>query len=150
MLRHCWEGLVVDHLPVVDYCLGCRACCFHLSLVDCWGQAGWDGFVVRTLVPTERVEEGGGLHRLYWWCIVDLWGWWCHKYGNFPHILLCWPSDGLSLLRWRRLCIRGCFSVLGHHYSILQSLVLVSNISGVAWLWCNGRWCWSRLWLLED
>ena len=58
---HCWEGSVVDHLPVVGYFLGCRAGYFKLSLVDCWGQAGWVIFVVRTLVPTERVEQGWGL-----------------------------------------------------------------------------------------
>ena len=34
---------------------------FELSLIDCWGQAGWDGFVVQTLVPTEWVERGRGL-----------------------------------------------------------------------------------------
>ena len=30
------------------------------SLVDCWGQVGWDSFFVQTLVPTERVEQGWG------------------------------------------------------------------------------------------
>ena len=68
----------------------------------------------------------------------------------FPHILLCWPSHGLSLLRWHRLCIRDCFFGLGHHSSIVWSLVFVSNISSVAWLWCNDRWCQSRLQLLGD
>ena len=43
---HCWEGLVVDRLPTVGYCLGCGASCFYLALVDCWGKAGWDSFVV--------------------------------------------------------------------------------------------------------
>ena len=32
----------------------------------------------------------------------------------------------------------------------IRSLVLVSNISSVAWLGCNDRWCRSRLWLLGD
>ena len=58
-LRHYWEGSVVDCLHAVGYCLGCRADYFKLSLVDCWAKVGWDGFVVRTLVPTERVEQGG-------------------------------------------------------------------------------------------
>ena len=58
---HCWEGSVVDRLPTVGYWLGSKADYFYLSLVDCWGQAVWDGFVVRTLVPTERVEGGRGL-----------------------------------------------------------------------------------------
>ena len=42
---------------MVGYFLGCGASCFYLSLVDCWGQASWDGFVVRTLVPMEWVER---------------------------------------------------------------------------------------------
>ena len=58
---HCWEGSVVDHLPAVGYYLGSGANYFELSLVDCWGQASWDDFVVRTLVPTEWVEWGHGL-----------------------------------------------------------------------------------------
>ena len=62
--QHCWEGSVVDRLPLVGYFLGCGPGYFELSLVDCWGQASWDGFVVRTLVPTEwmeQVEQGRGL-----------------------------------------------------------------------------------------
>ena len=61
LLQHCWEGLVVDHLPTVGYWPGSRADYFYLSLVDCWGQAGWDSFVVQTLVPTGCVERGQGL-----------------------------------------------------------------------------------------
>ena len=62
--RCCWEDLVVDHLLVVgcflDSCLGC----FCLALVSYWGMAGWDGFVVQTLVPKEQVELGWGLEWL--------------------------------------------------------------------------------------
>ena len=79
-----------------------------------------------------------------------MWWWWCHKCRNFPHILLCWPSHGLSLLRWCRMCVGSCCSGLGHHSCIVRGLVLVRNISIVAWLWCNDRWCWSLLWLLGD
>ena len=108
------------------------------------------GRMVGTVLLCEQLSQRsewsgcGGLHWLHWWCIVDFWGWWCHKCGHFPHILLCWPSHGLSLLRWRRLCIGSCCSRLGHHSSIVRSLVLVSTISSVAWLWCNGMWCQSR------
>ena len=35
--RHCWEGLVVDHLPVVDCCLGFGLGYFWLALVGYWG-----------------------------------------------------------------------------------------------------------------
>ena len=44
--QHYWEGLVVDRLLVVGYYLGCRAGCFKLALIDCWGQASWDDFFV--------------------------------------------------------------------------------------------------------
>ena len=44
--RHCWEDLVVDHLPVVDCCLGFRLGYFWISLDGYWGLAGWDGFAV--------------------------------------------------------------------------------------------------------
>ena len=57
----CWEGSVVDCLPAVGYCLGYGTSYFELSLIDCWGQAGWDSFVVQTLVPMEQVEQGWGL-----------------------------------------------------------------------------------------
>ena len=53
---HCWEGLVVDRLPVIDCFLGPRLSYFWLSLVGYWGLAGWDGFVVQTPVPMEQVE----------------------------------------------------------------------------------------------
>ena len=36
------------------------------------------------------------------------------------------------------------------HSCVVRSLVLVSNISDVAWFWCNDRWWWLRLWLLGD
>ena len=45
---------------VVCY-LGSGVDYFKLALIDCWGQAGWDDFVVRTLVLIERVEWGRGL-----------------------------------------------------------------------------------------
>ena len=79
-----------------------------------------------------------------------MWGWRCHRCGNFPHILLCWPSYGLSLLRWCRLCVGSCCSGLGHQSCVVRSLVLVRNTSNVAWLWCNGRWCRTVLWMLGD
>ena len=50
--RHCWEGLLVDLLPVIDYWVGFRASYSRPDLVDYWGLAGWDCFVVQTLVPT--------------------------------------------------------------------------------------------------
>ena len=53
--------MVVDHLLAISYCLGCRVGYFELSLVDYWGQAGWDSFFVRTLVPMEWVEQGRGI-----------------------------------------------------------------------------------------
>ena len=56
LLWHCWEGLVVDRLPVVDCCLGSGVGYFWLSIVGYWGLDGWDGFVVQTLVPMEWVE----------------------------------------------------------------------------------------------
>ena len=122
-------GLIIPSLPLLivgGRMVGMVLLCEHLSQ-----RSGWIG--------------GRDLNWLHWWCIVDLWGLWCHKCGNFPHILLCWPSHGLGLLRWRRLCIGSCRSGLRHHSIIVQSLVLVSNIRGVSWLWCNGRWCWWRL-----
>ena len=33
--QHCWEGLVVDHLPAVGYWLGSGADYFYLALVGC-------------------------------------------------------------------------------------------------------------------
>ena len=125
---------VISSLPLLivgGRLVGTVLLCEHLSQ-----RSGW--------------SRGRGLNLLHWWWIVYLWGWWCHKSRNFPHILLCWPSHGLSLLWWHRLCTRGCCSGLGHHSSIVWSLVLVRNISSVAWLWCDGRWCRSRLWLLGD
>ena len=56
LLQHCWEDLVVDLLPAVDCCLGSRIDYSWLSLVGYWGLVGWDGFVVKTLVPMEQVE----------------------------------------------------------------------------------------------
>ena len=53
LLQHCWEGLVVDGLPTVGYWLGSGADYFGPTLVDYWGLAGWDDFVVQVLVPTE-------------------------------------------------------------------------------------------------
>ena len=53
---HCWEDLVVDRLPAVDCFLGFRVSYSWLSLVGCWGLAGWDGFVMQTPVPMEQVE----------------------------------------------------------------------------------------------
>ena len=122
-------GPVICSFPLLI--IGTVLLCKHLSQ-----RSGWSG--------------GGGLNLLHWQCIVDLWGWWCHKCGNLPHILLCCPSHGLSLLWWHRLCIGSCCSGLGHHSSIVWSLVLVRSTSSAAWLWCNGRWCRSRLWLSRD
>ena len=51
--QQCWEGLVVDRLLVVDCFLGSGVNYFRLALVGYWGLAGWDGFVVQTLVPKE-------------------------------------------------------------------------------------------------
>ena len=61
LLQHCWEDSVVDHLPVVGYFFGCGEGYSYISLIDCWGQASWDGFVVQTLVLTGRVAQGWGL-----------------------------------------------------------------------------------------
>ena len=114
------------------------------------------GRLVRMILLCENLSQrsewsgGGGLNRLHWRCIVKLSGRWCHKCGHLPRILLCWPIHGLSLLWWCRLCIGSCCSGLGHHSSIVRGLVLVSNISSVAWLWCNDRWFRSRLRLLGD
>ena len=55
--QHYWEDSVVDHLPAVGCCPSCGADYFYLALVDCWGKAGWDGFSMQTLIPTERVEQ---------------------------------------------------------------------------------------------
>ena len=77
-------------------------------------------------------------------------GWWCHECGHFPRVLLCWPSQGLSLLQWHRLGIRSCGSGLGHHSCIVRSLVLVGNTMGVGWLWWYCRWCRTVLWLVGD
>ena len=49
---------------MVGCCLGSRVDYFYLALVDCWGQASWDGFVVRTLVPMEWVERARGLAQV--------------------------------------------------------------------------------------
>ena len=114
------------------------------------------GRMVGTVLLCEQLSQRsewsgcGGLHWLHWWCIVDFWGWWYHKCGNLTHILLCWLSHGLSLLRWHRLYVGSCCSELRHHSCVVWSLVLVSNSSSVSWLWCNSRWCQSRLWLLGD
>ena len=77
LLRHCWEDLVVDRIPAVSYCLGSKVNYFGLALIDCWGKAGWDGFVVQTLVPTEWVEQGQGLgllalvvHSIFEWVVL--------------------------------------------------------------------------------
>ena len=43
---HCWEGLVVDRLPMVDCFLGSGVSYSWLSLVGYWGLAGWDGFAM--------------------------------------------------------------------------------------------------------
>ena len=53
LLWHCWEDLVVESLPIVDFCLGSGVSYSWLALVGYWGLAGWDGFVVQTLVPME-------------------------------------------------------------------------------------------------
>ena len=45
-LRHYWEGSVVYRLPMVDYWLGFGVDYSGISLVDNWGLAGWDNFVV--------------------------------------------------------------------------------------------------------
>ena len=77
LLWHCWEGLVVDRLPTVDYWLGSKVDCFWLALVGYWGMAGWDGFVVQTPIPTEQVEPGRGIelltlvvHSIFGWVAV--------------------------------------------------------------------------------
>ena len=51
--RHCWESLVVDRLPTVDCFLSSRVSYSYLSLIDYWGLAGWDGFVVQTPILME-------------------------------------------------------------------------------------------------
>ena len=56
LLQHCWGDLVVDHLPAVDCCLGFGVNYSWLALVGYWGLVGWDGFVVKTPIPTEEVE----------------------------------------------------------------------------------------------
>ena len=58
------EGLVVDHLPAVDCCLGSEVSYSWLALVGYWGLAGWDSLVVQTPVPMEQVEQGRGLDPL--------------------------------------------------------------------------------------
>ena len=62
--RHCWEGLVVDRLPAVDYCLGFGLGYFWLSRVGYWGLAGWDGFAMQTPVLKVLAEYGRGLEQL--------------------------------------------------------------------------------------
>ena len=64
--RHCWEDLVVDHLLVVDYCLGSGVSCFWIALVGYWGLAGWDSFAMQTPVLKVLEEWGWGLERLAW------------------------------------------------------------------------------------
>ena len=123
------SGSIISSFPLLivgGRLVGMVLLCKHLLQ-----RSGWSG--------------GGGLNWLHWWCIVDLWGWQYHKCGYFPYILLCWPSHGMILLWWHRLCIGSCRSRLRHHSSIVRILVLVSNISSVAWLWCDDRW-----WLLRD
>ena len=89
-------GTIISRFPLLivgGRLVGMILLCEHLSQ--------WSGW-----------SRGKGLNFLHWWCIVYLWGWWCHKCGNFPHILLCCPSHGLILLRWHRLCIGICCSRL--------------------------------------
>ena len=127
-------GLVIPSLPLLiirGWLVGMVLLCKHLSQWSGWGRRR-------------------GLNCLHLWCIVYLGGWKCHKCGHFPHVLLCWPSQGLSLLQWRRLCVRSCGSRLGHHSCIVQSLVLVGNTSSVSWLWWYCKWCCTVLWLLGD
>ena len=50
-LWHCWEDLVVDHLPMIGCCLGSGVSYSWLSLVGYWGLAGWDGFSMQTPIP---------------------------------------------------------------------------------------------------
>ena len=97
---HCWVGLVVDHLPAVNYWLGFGVDYSDPALVDYWGLAGWDGYVVQTPVPMERVEQGWGLepvalvvHNKFGWVAVpQMWA--------FSPRILCLPHQILSLLRW--------------------------------------------------
>ena len=62
--RHCWEDLFVDCFPAVDCCLNSRVSYSLLALVGYWGLVGWDGFVVQTPIPMEKVELGQGLEWL--------------------------------------------------------------------------------------
>ena len=71
------------------------------------------------LSQRSRWSGGRGLNLLHWRCIVYLSGRQCHKCGNFPYILLCRPSHGLSLLWWHRLCVGSCCSRLGHHSNVV-------------------------------
>ena len=85
-------GLIISSFPLLvvgGRLVGIVLLCEHLSQRSRWS---W----------------GKGLNRLHWWCIVYLWGWRCHKCGHLSHILLCWPSHGLVLLRWQRLCVGSC------------------------------------------
>ena len=56
--------MVVERLLVVDYWLGFEVDYSGPTLVDYWGMASWDNFVVQILVLTKRVEQGSGLEPL--------------------------------------------------------------------------------------
>ena len=127
-------GLVIPGLPLLvirGWLVGTVLLCKHLSQWSRW-------------------SKGGGLNSFHRWCIVDLGRFQCHKCGHLSHVLLCWPSQGLILLWWRRLCVRSCGFGLGHPSCIVWSLVLVGNTSSVAWLWWYCRWCQMVLWLVGD
>ena len=78
---HCWEDLLVDHLPVIDCFLGSRVSYSWLSLVGYWGLDGWYSFAVQTPVPMEQLEQGRGLEqlasvvhsRLGWVSVPQMW-----------------------------------------------------------------------------
>ena len=55
---HCWEDLVVDHLPMVDCFFGSRLSYFWLALVGYWGLDGWDGFAMQTPILKVLVKWG--------------------------------------------------------------------------------------------
>ena len=65
-------GLIISSLPLLivgGRLVGTVLLCKHLSQWSGWSRCG-------------------GLNRLHWWCIVDLWRWCCHECGYLPHILL--------------------------------------------------------------